>query len=256
MKTGDSDTAYAGAVPVLEITDLKKVREKGGMRFELHVPSFSVHAGEFVAVVGESGCGKSTLLDILGLVLRPDSVGRFLLKVRTRREAANLAAVSEDGLSICRRRDIGYVMQSGGLLPYLNVLDNIALPCRINAWPDTPALKRARYLAGTLGISGHLDKKPAFLSGGQRQRAAIARALVHMPGLVLADEPTAAVDHLTACEVRDAFQRAAAEQATAVVLVTHDGNLIRGRVDRTVTFALEKQQRGHVMSTLTEAVNA
>jgi putative ABC transport system ATP-binding protein len=246
----------ADAVPVLEVVGVVKVREKGGMRFELHVPSFSVHAGEFVAVVGESGCGKSTLLDILGLVLRPDAAGRFFLKSRTQREPADLTAVSEEGLSQYRRRDIGYVMQSGGLLPYINVLDNIVLPCRINAFPDLPSLKMARTLAEILGIGGHLDKKPAFLSGGQRQRAAIARALVHMPSLVLADEPTAAVDNLTACDVRDAFQRAAAEQSAAVVLVTHDGNLIRGRADRTVTFALQKRKPGYVISTLTEAVNA
>jgi putative ABC transport system ATP-binding protein len=234
---------------------MKKIREKGGMHFELHVPSFSVHAGEFVAVVGESGCGKSTLLDILGLVLRPDAVGRFFLKRRTQREPADLATLSEQGLSLCRRKDIGYVMQSGGLLPYLSVLDNIVLPCRINAYPDKLSLKRAKVLAETLGIGAHLDKKPAFLSGGQRQRAAIARALVHMPRLVLADEPTAAVDNITACEVRDAFQRTAAEQMAAVILVTHDRGLIRGKVDRTVTFSLQKRKPGYVVSTLTESAD-
>lgn len=233
-----------------------KSREKGGMRFDLRIPSFRADAGEFVAVVGQSGCGKSTLLDMLGLVLRPDAAQEFSLVPRLKKRASvNLLRMPERMLALLRRREIGYVLQSGGLLPYLTVRANIMLPCRLNGYPEDASEERAIMLAGILDIEEHLDKKPAFLSGGQRQRVAIARALAHSPKLVLADEPTAAVDNFTAREIRDAFRRIAAEQQVALIMVTHDRELIKGCTDRIVGFRIEKPARGHVISTLGEAVD-
>lgn len=241
------------AAGVLRVSRMLKIREKGGARFELRVPSFHADAGEFVAVVGQSGCGKSTLLDMLGLVLRPDEAEVFTLTPRLKKNVAvSLIRLPEHLLALLRRREIGYVLQSGGLLPYLSVRDNIMLPCRLNDYPEDASRERAEALAHLLDISGQLDKKPAFLSGGQRQRVAIARALSHSPKLVLADEPTAAVDNQTACEIRDAFRAVAAEQRVALVMVTHDRELIKGRTDRTVGFVLEKPEPGHVRSTVTE----
>ena len=248
---------HTGGEAVLNVAEMFKSREKGGMRFDLRVPSFRVNAGEFVAVVGQSGCGKSTLLDMLGLVLRPDAVREFSLVPRLKRNAAvNLMRLPERLLALLRRREIGYVLQSGGLLPYLSVRANIMLPCRLNGYPEEDSEARAVTLAKLLDIADHLDKKPAFLSGGQRQRVAIARALAHSPKLVLADEPTAAVDTVTAREIRDAFRAIAAEQGVGLVMVTHDRELIRGCTDRTIGFSLEKPAPGHVVSTVLEAAHA
>jgi putative ABC transport system ATP-binding protein len=243
------------AETVLTIADMLKSREKGGMRFELRVPSFQVKAGEFVAVVGQSGCGKSTLLDMLGLVLKPDQAREFSMVPRLKKNSAvNLMRLPEHLLALLRRREIGYVLQSGGLLPYLSVRANIMLPCRLNGYPEEDSRERAASLAKLLDISEHLDKKPSFLSGGQRQRVAIARALAHGPKMVLADEPTAAVDNFTALEIRDAFRKIAAEQRVGLIMVTHDRELIRGCTDRTVGFYIEKPAPGHVLSTLAETI--
>jgi putative ABC transport system ATP-binding protein len=240
---------------VLTVKNLVKTREKGGVRFELRIPSLEVAAGEFLAVVGASGCGKSTLLDMLGLVLKPDSADIFALtpclKNRTG-DRTDLLNKSERVLSRLRRREIGYVLQSGGLLPYLTVRENILLPCLLNRHPAGQAEEEAERLARQLGIIDHMSKKPAHLSGGQRQRVAIARAMAHAPCQVLADEPTAAVDHLTALEIRDAFRALANEQGVALIMVTHDRNLIKGCADRHVTFDVRKIASGHTLSTLVE----
>ena len=238
---------------VLSVRNMLKVREKGGVRFALQVPALSVYAGEFLAIVGESGCGKSTLLDMLGLVLRPDSAAEFSLSLPSSSGSATagkedagqektlLFGQSETVLAQLRKREIGYVLQSGGLLSYLSVLDNILLPCHLNKISIDTARRHAVHLAEILGISSHLNKKPAHLSGGQRQRVAIARALVHQPRLVLADEPTAAVDKLTAREIRDAFRKIARDQGVALVMVTHDRDLIRDCADTIVSFELDKR---------------
>lgn len=242
----------SGEQPVaLSVRNMLKVREKGGVRFALSIPALSVRAGEFLAVVGESGCGKSTLLDMLGLVLRPDTADEFSLALPSSsgQNRASLLGRTESVLAQVRKREIGYVLQSGGLLSYLTVMDNILLPCHLNEIPLAAARRRAVYLAERLDIASHLVKKPAHLSGGQRQRVAIARALVHQPRLVLADEPTAAVDKLTAREIRDAFREIARDQGVALVMVTHDRDLIQGCADTMVSFELDKQGM-NTMSTL------
>lgn len=241
--------------PVLTVKNMVKTREKGGVRFELRIPSLEVAAGEFLAVVGASGCGKSTLLDILGLVLKPDTAEIFALAPRLKNgqgAKVNLLNKPESMLSMLRRREIGYVLQSGGLLPYLTVRENILLPCLLNRYPTEIAEKETERIAGQLGIADQLSKKPAHLSGGQRQRVAIARAMAHAPCLVLADEPTAAVDNLTALEIRDAFRALAREQRVTLIMVTHDRNLIKGCADRSVTFDVRKIAPSHTHSTLVE----
>jgi len=247
---------YAARPVVLAVKNMVKTRERGGVRFELRIPSLEVAAGEFLAVVGASGCGKSTLLDMLGLVLKPDAAELFVLSPRPqagREDRVDLLNKPESVLSTLRRREIGYVLQSGGLLPYLTVRDNILLPCLLNRYPAERAAQEAERIAQQLGIGDQLSKKPAHLSGGQRQRVAIARAMVHGPCQVLADEPTAAVDHLTAVEIRDAFRALAREQGVALIMVTHDRNLIKGCVDRSVTFDVCKIAPNHTLSTLVEA---
>lgn len=225
------------AVPSLLLEGVVKARERGGVRFTLAVERMAVARGQFVALAGPSGSGKSTLLDLLGLALRPDRAGRFALDVGGP-SPLDLARRSEEELAAIRRRHIGYVLQTGGLLPFLDVRRNIMLPARLCRLADAAA--SARDLAERLGIADQLDKKPAFLSGGQRQRAAIARALVHRPRLVLADEPTAAVDQLHAREIVAELKGLTTRLGVTVIMVTHDLPLVARAADRLFRFDLTR----------------
>ncbi len=235
--------------PVLELENVVKCREKGDQVFELRVPSLRVDAGEFVVIAGESGCGKSTLLDMLGLVLSPTSGDRFLLRSGSGREHAILG-MSSGKLAALRRSELGYVLQTGGLLPFLTVRDNVLLPCKINGRHDRhPA---AMALCDRLKISAQLHKKPQYLSGGQRQRAAIARALSHQPPIVLADEPTAAVDKLTAREICNTFKDLTRMMGVTLLMVTHDVDLVRDMMDRSYAFTISRPETHHTISVCTE----
>jgi putative ABC transport system ATP-binding protein len=236
--------------PCLIVRDLLLEREKNGARFILKAPGLLLFPGRALCVVGQSGCGKSTLLDVLALILRPTRAGEFTLMTRT--GPADLLTASPAALADIRGREIGYVLQSGGLLSFLSVRDNILLPGRLLGIRESVLQDRAAKLAKRIGIADQLDKKPQHLSGGQRQRAAIARALIHRPRLVFADEPTAAVDHDTATEIFAVFREMAEAAAAALVIVTHDEPLARRFADVLVGFSLER--RGEtVMSTLSHA---
>jgi len=237
--------------PLLNLRRLKKIREKGGITFELRVPHLEVRSGEFLAVIGPSGCGKSTLLDFLGLVLKPTSYEGYDFFFDTGR--IDLGALAEKKTAGLRRAELGYVLQAGGLLPYLSVADNILLPARLNRLAADAAASRLQELAERLNITDQLSKKPAHLSGGQRQRAAIARALIHNPRLVLADEPTAAVDSPTAQEISVLFRDLTSRLGRGLVVVTHDLKLVRHLADRFVSFRTKKINDRHTVSTLVEA---
>lgn len=234
------------------LRNVRKQREKGGAAFELEVPALEVSRGEFVAVLGPSGCGKSTLLDMLALVLRPSSAAEMSVGVFAKGASRlrDVLAMEEKDLARIRRGHIGYVLQNGGLLPFLSVRDNILLTCRINrirgreAWVD--------ILSRRLGILDQLSKKPAHLSAGQRQRAAIARALAHDPAIILADEPTASVDKLSALEIRNTFRELTRETGASLLMVTHDEALVRGAADRILTFRIDRAEGGRTVSRLAE----
>jgi putative ABC transport system ATP-binding protein len=234
---------------VVVLRDLVRVREQGGVAFELRVPRFELHAGEFVALVGESGCGKSTLLDILALVLRPSSVASFLLRDHLAGRAVDIQALwgrnDEDGLARVRRDLLGYVLQSGGLLPFLDVRRNITLPRRLK----TGQAGDVQELADRMGLSGMLEKKPRYLSGGQRQRAAILRALVHRPGIILADEPTAAVDRSRARSIVSDFRELAKAEGCAIAMVSHDMQLVEAFADRIYGYRLDSPAENLTRST-------
>jgi putative ABC transport system ATP-binding protein len=222
--------------------DVDKTRVQGGSSFELQVPDFSVEAGQLVALVGPSGCGKSTLLDIIALVMAPSRVGVFEMRPDAAGPAHDVrelwARADEASLAGLRRDYLGYVLQTGGLLPFLNVRDNVALPSRIKGSDEEHA--RLESLAERLGVGDTLDRMPDSLSIGQRQRVAILRALAARPRLVLADEPTAAVDKARAAAIMDDMQSLARDENVAVLLVTHDLDLVEGRADLTYTFDTER----------------
>lgn len=235
---------------VFRLNNVLKRREKGGNVFELAIPEMVVNTGEFVALVGQSGCGKSTLLDMLAMVLKPTSADEFCITVPTTGRKHHVMDMDEEQMAGVRMAHLGYVLQTGGLLPFLSVRDNIMLPCRINDITDREG--EVDLLVQRLGISNQMPKKPAHLSGGQRQRVAIARALAHHPPIVLADEPTAAVDKYTAQDIRDEFKDLTHELGVTLMMVTHDEKLVAGAVDRTFRFKVSKLSPQHTKSTLLE----
>ena len=213
------------SAPVLEIRDLAFAwpAEAGGFRLE--IPGLTVAPGTCLALAGESGSGKSTALDILGLVRAPDRVGAFRLARRGGRveDVAALIAGGPDATAGLRREAIGYVLQQGGLLPFLTVAENIAL-----TRPEgRPAPFAVEELAARLGLAEVLRRGPERISIGQRQRAAIARAVMGDPELILADEPTAALDPPTARAVLGLLVELARERGTAVVMASHSWSLVR-----------------------------
>lgn len=237
--------------PYLAVRKMSVEREKNGARFSLHVPHLDVCPGQTLAILGQSGCGKSTLLDLLALVLRPTRAEEFTLFPGTN-SSLDLAQAEPAVLASVRAGEIGYVLQSGGLLSFLNVRENILLPGKLSGLPRNALTRRLDFLGKRLGIADQLDKKPQHLSGGQRQRAAIARALVHAPKLIFADEPTAAVDQVTASEIFETFQDIVKEMHTALVVVSHDVALARRFADRVATFTIERRHNS-VTSTLVES---
>jgi len=182
---------------------------------------FTVASGEFIAILGPSGSGKSTLLNLLGLMDRPDS-GE--LTVRGRR-AADLTELERAKM---RCAHIGFVFQFDSLLPEFTILENTLMPARlamVNGLSGESLAQstiRATALLDSLGINALRDRFPSQTSGGERQRAAIARALINNPSVILADEPTGNLDRANGDRVFADFRRVAREQGAAVVLVTHD----------------------------------
>ncbi len=210
--------------PVLSLRDVVCVLGERE-RFTLLVDAFDVLRGEAIALAGPSGSGKSTIMNLLALARRPARVGQFHFFQR-HGQGYDIGALwdsgDDDGLTAIRAAHLGYVLQQGGLLPYLSVRQNIALGQSILGEVDR---QRVEDVAGRLEIARLLDRPPAALSVGQRQRAAIARALVHRPDLVLADEPTASVHPSIAAEILGLLVEQCIEEATTVVVATHDPEL-------------------------------
>lgn len=238
-----------GGLPVLMLQRVVKIREHAGSRFQLEIPELTVQAGEFVAVVGESGCGKSTLLDLLALISRPDQMACYQLAFsdHEQRDVAKLWLDNdEDGLAEIRRKHLGYVLQTGGLLPYLTVRDNLLLPMNLNRLPD--GRQRVGEMASRMGVADCLHRLPESLSGGQRQRVAILRALSHSPRLVLADEPTAAVDKRRARLIVEDFRSLARDEGLSIIMVTHDLDLVQPVADTTYGFTVGQFSESEIHS--------
>lgn len=200
---------------MIEIEDLRKVYIMG----EEEVPaldgiSLTIARGEYVAVIGPSGSGKSTLMNILGGLDRPTS-GRYSF------EGEDVSRFSDDQLAEFRRRRIGFVFQSFQLLPRLTALQNVELPMIYAGLPPLERRGRAADLLERVGLGARMAHRPTQLSGGQQQRVAIARSLANRPDLLLADEPTGALDTKTSEDVLELFSELNAEGLT-LAIVTHD----------------------------------
>ncbi|WP_235912029.1 ABC transporter ATP-binding protein [Mesorhizobium xinjiangense] len=200
----------------LRLEGISKVYGAGQRRVTaLDNLTLSIGAGQLTAIMGSSGSGKTTLLNIMGL-LDAASAGSYHMGGR------ETARLSSDEMAILRKRSIGFVFQSFNLLPRLTALDNAALPLIYHGLPRRRRRERAARLLQHVGLADHLGHTPAQLSGGQCQRVAIARALIARPALLLADEPTGALDSLTASEILRQFSRVNDEFGVTVVIITHD----------------------------------
>jgi len=204
---------------MIELADIVRRYRTGGQTVNaLDGVSLRVDRGEYLAITGASGSGKSTLLNVLGCLDRPDE-GRYRL------EGTDVAALDDGQLSEVRNRRIGFVFQSFHLMPRLSVLENVLLPQRFALSPFAHDVEaRARELLERVGLGKRLHHRPSELSGGQMQRAAIARALVLAPALLLADEPTGNLDSKSAADILALFDELHGEGQT-VVMVTHDMEL-------------------------------
>ena len=228
---------------LLSAQDLRRRLGRGEDRFEVTVEHLALSRGDRIAMVGPSGCGKSTLLALLSLALRPDTASAFYLADIDVRDLWQRRRL--DALGAVRARAVGFVPQTGGLLPFLTLRANIALPLDLLHRPE-PA--RVEHLAVLLDITGALDRLPADVSVGQRQRAAVARAVVHRPTILLADEPTASV-HPAQAEATIRLLVAAAEEAGAALLIaTHDSALAAARSLATVPVRTVQRGAGSVFA--------
>ena len=206
-------------MPVLVAESLQKRYASGESNVTaLAGVSFAVEKGDFVALMGPSGCGKSTLLHLCGAMDRASS-GRIVLNGR------DLATLGDDGLTHVRREQVGFVFQFFNLLPTLTIADNIALPCLLAGMKGDQADARAKALAERVGISHRLSHFPQQVSGGEMQRAAIARALVHQPALLVADEPTGNLDSDNGAKVLALLAELNREMGVTVLLATHSAEV-------------------------------
>ena len=201
---------------VIKLQNIRKAYPSGETELvALKNINLTVNEGEFVAIMGESGSGKSTMLNILGVLDRPTSGTYFL-------SGTKVETLGDDELSTIRNKKIGFVFQSFFLLPRLTALQNVMLPLRYRGTPVDEAKEKALAMLDKVAIPHLHHHKPNQLSGGQQQRVAIARALVGEPSLILADEPTGALDRKTSQEVIDLLKSLHTKDNKTIVVVTHD----------------------------------
>ncbi len=206
--------------PVIQMNGIVK-RYYEGKENELeilHGMDLTVRQGDFVAIVGESGSGKSTLMNIIGALDKP-TTGTYLL------DGTNVQAMTDSQLSVIRNKKIGFVFQNFNLIGRTSALKNVELPMLYAHVPPRQRTQRARELLAAVGMAERADHQPNELSGGQKQRVAIARAMANDPSLLLADEPTGALDSATSRTVMDIFHRLNRQQGKTIVLITHSQQL-------------------------------
>jgi len=180
----------------------------------LHGIDLQIDTNEYVAIMGPSGSGKSTLMNILGCLDTP-STGQYLFR------GVDVNTLNDDALSAMRNREIGFIFQNFNLLPRLNAVQNVELPLIYSGTPAHERKERALKALDRVGLSERIHHKPGELSGGQRQRVAIARALITNPGILLADEPTGALDSKTGKDIMQLFHELHTDGNT-IILITHE----------------------------------
>ena len=206
---------------MLRLVDVNKSFKLGTLTVEvLRGVDLEVAAGDMLSIMGPSGSGKSTLMNIIGLLGRP-TAGSYYMNGR------DVSSMNDRELSAFRNANIGFVFQSFHLLEHLTALENVAVPLVYRGLGRASIRRRSRAILEKVGMGDRLGHKPDQLSGGQKQRVAIARALVGEPSVVLADEPTGALDSDTADEVMESLIRLNREELITIVIITHDPLIAR-----------------------------
>ena len=204
--------------PLVEFKDIYKIYVMGDQEVRaIDGVSFSVYPGEFLAIIGQSGSGKSTCMNIIGCLDVP-TTGTYLLN------GTDVSKLNDNQLAEIRNEMLGFIFQQYNLLPKLNVLDNVKLPLMYKGLKESEHTKRAMEALERVGLADKYHHKPSQLSGGQQQRVSIARALAGSPSVILADEPTGALDSKTSKEVM-AFLKELNEQGNTIILITHDNSI-------------------------------
>ncbi len=206
--------------PIITLKGIKKsffIGEPNELEV-LHGIDLTIYEGEFVAIVGESGSGKSTLMNIIG-ALDKSTEGEYVL------DGVNINSADEKTLSAIRNEKVGFVFQTFNLIGRQSALKNVELPMLYAGAPKRERSERARELLAQVGMTDRAKHKPNELSGGQKQRVAIARAMANDPSIILADEPTGALDSETSMKVMEIFKRLNTEHGKTIVLITHNTEL-------------------------------
>jgi len=210
------EPGVVASVPAVKLAGIRKSYHMGSARIDaLRGVDLDIGAGEILAITGPSGSGKSTLLNVIGLIDAPDA-GQCAI------EGRDTVKLAEDARTQLRRVAIGFIFQSFNLVPVMSAYENVEYPLFLLGVPANERRQRVTAALAAVGIEGFARHKPDRLSGGQRQRAAIARAVVKNPRLVIADEPTANLDSETAAQIVALMQTLSREQGTAFVIATHD----------------------------------
>ena len=226
-KVLDRETLSAEYI-VAELVDVSKFYGTGDLKVRaLDKINLQVNKGEYLAVMGTSGSGKSTAMNILGCLDKP-SEGNYMLNGKS------VERLSEDSLANLRNQSLGFVFQQFHLLPQATAMENVMLPMIYAGIPYKERIQRARETLEKVGLAERLENRPNQLSGGQQQRVAIARAIINNPALLLADEPTGALDSNTTAEVLDLFDQLH-DQGITLILVTHEDD-VAARAKRLVYF--------------------
>ena len=195
----------------------------------LHKICIDIKEGEFVAIVGSSGAGKSTLMNIIGLLDKP-TTGRYTLN------GIDTSNMKDDELSEIRNSQIGFVFQTFNLIPRMTALKNVELPMMYKGIPQKERTAKAKKLLEMVGMGDRMSHQPNQLSGGQKQRVSIARAMANDPAIILADEPTGALDTVTGRMIMDIFHKLNKENGKTIVLITHSRELAQ-ETDRIITIS-------------------
>ncbi|MFH0875640.1 MAG: ABC transporter ATP-binding protein [archaeon] len=206
-------------VSLVQLKNVWKIYKMGTVEVPaLRDVSLEIYKGEFIAIIGQSGSGKSTMMNMVGCLDNPTK-GNVILKSK------DISTMSESDLSTMRGRAVGFIFQQYNLIPNISALENVLLPLEFLEIDDREAQKKARKVLETVGLTTHIHHLPSQMSGGQQQRVSIARSLVTDPEIILADEPTGALDSQTGTEVLMTLQKLWKEDGKTIIMVTHDLNL-------------------------------